>query len=97
MTDIATFAYLPLAALVLGTLAGFVAARWLGLRALLWLIGLTSVVALVLIAMLAGVGTGEEEQAFGPFVWLTGGVLPILFAEIMGGVVGRSLAVRSGQ
>ncbi|EEX11332.1 hypothetical protein SL1157_3411 [Ruegeria lacuscaerulensis ITI-1157] len=97
MTDIATFAYLPLAALVLGTLAGFVAARWLGLRALLWLIGLTSVVALVLIAMLAGVGTGEEEQAFGPFVWLTGGVLPFLFAEIMGGVAGRSLAARSGQ
>lgn len=95
MTNIATFAYLPLAALVLGTLAGFGAARWLGLRTLLWLIGLTSAAALVLIVMLAGVGTGEEEQAFGPFVWLTGGVLPFLFAVIMGGVGGRSLAARA--
>ncbi len=97
MTNIATFAYLPLAALVLGLCAGFVSARWLGLRVLLWLIGLTSAVALVLIVTLAGVGSGEEERAFGPFVWLTGGVLPFLFAAIMGGVGGRSLAARSGR
>lgn len=97
MTGISTFAYLPLAALVLGVFAGFVAAHWLGLRALFWLIGLTSVVALVLIVRLAGVGAGEEERAFGPFVWLTGGVLPFLFAAIMGGVGGRSLAARAGQ
>ncbi len=94
MVDIATFAYLPLVSLIFGTIAGFVAGRWIGTKGLLWLIGLTSAVALALIVMLAGVGTGEEEQAFGPFVWLTGGVLPFLFAVIMGGFVGRSLAAR---
>ena len=96
MVDIATFAYWPLITLILGTLAGFVAARWIGLKALLCLIGLTSALGLVLIIVLAGVGTGEEEQAFGPFVWLTGAVLPFLFAVIMGGVGGRSLASREG-
>ncbi|MCG7519185.1 hypothetical protein [Ruegeria sp. Ofav3-42] len=94
MVDIATFAYLPLIAFVLGGIAGLVAARWIGTKALLWLIGLTSVAGLVLIVMLAGVETGEEQQAFGPFVWLTGAVLPFLFAVIMGGVGGRSLANR---
>lgn len=95
MVDIATFAYLPLISLIFGAVSGFVAGRWIGIKALLWLIGLTSAVALVLIVMLAGVETGEEEQAFGPFVWLTGGVLPFLFAAIMGGVGGRSLSART--
>ncbi|WP_170400391.1 hypothetical protein [Ruegeria arenilitoris] len=95
MVDIATFAYLPLITLVLGAVAGFVAGRWIGFRGLLWLIGLTCVVSLGLIVMLAGVGTGEEEQAFGPFIWLTGGVLPFLLAVIVGGVGGRSLAARA--
>ncbi|NVO54581.1 hypothetical protein HW561_02110 [Rhodobacteraceae bacterium B1Z28] len=95
MGDIATFTYLPLTALVFGVLAGFVAGRWIGLRGLLWLIGLISAVALVLIVFLTTVGAGEEEQAFVPFVWLTGGVLPFLFAIIMGGVGGRSLAARA--
>lgn len=95
MGDIATFTYLPLTAFILGAVAGFVAGRWIGLRGLLWLIGLASAVALVLIVFLATIGTGEEEQAFAPFVWLTGGVLPFLFAVIMGGVGGRSLAVRA--
>ena len=95
MVDIATFAYLPLIALILGALAGFVAGRWIGLKGLLWLIGLSSVAALALIVMLAGVGTGEEDRAFGPFVWLTGAVLPFLFAAIMGGVGRRSLAARA--
>ncbi|SDW62877.1 hypothetical protein SAMN05444358_1011346 [Ruegeria halocynthiae] len=95
MVDIATFAYLPLITLVLGSVAGFVAGRWIGMKGLLWLIGLTSALGLVLIVMLAGIGTGEEEQAFGPFVWLTGAVLPFLFAAIMGGVGGRSLAARA--
>ncbi|KIC43229.1 hypothetical protein RA27_08000 [Ruegeria sp. ANG-R] len=94
MVDIATFAYLPLITLVFGIVAGFVAGRWIGIRGLFWLIGLTSAVALVLIVMLAGIETGAEERAFGPFVWLTGGVLPFLFAAIMGGVIGRSLAAR---
>ncbi len=97
MVDIATFAYLPLITLVLGAIAGFIAGRWIGTRGLLWLIGLTSAVALVLIVRLTGVETGQEEQAFGPFVWLTGAVLPFLFAVIMGGVGGRSLAVRAGE
>lgn len=95
MVDIATFAYLPLIALILGALAGFVAGRWIGLKGLLWLIGLTSAVSLVLIVVLAGVGTGEEEQAFGPFIWLTGAALPFLLAVIVGGVGGRSLAARA--
>ncbi|WP_037308018.1 hypothetical protein [Ruegeria halocynthiae] len=95
MADIATFTYLPLTTLVFGILAGFVAGRWIGLRGLLWLIGLASVVALALIVRLATVGAGEEQQAFVPFVWLTGGVLPFLFAVIMGGVGGRSLAARA--
>ncbi len=95
MGNIATFAYLPLTAFVLGAIAGFAAGRWIGLRGLLWLIGLTSCVALALIVMLATVGTGEEERAFAPFVWLTGGVLPFLFAVIMGGVGGRSVAARA--
>ncbi|MES0824704.1 hypothetical protein [Ruegeria sp. SCP11] len=95
MVDIATFAYLPLISLIFGAFAGFVAGRWIGTRGLLWLIGLTSVLALVLIVLLTGVGTGEEEQAFGPFVWLTGAVLPFLFAVIMGGVGGRSMAGRA--
>ena len=55
----------------------------------------TSIAVLVLVVMLAGVETGEEEQAFGPFVWLIGTVLPFLFAVIMGGVGGRSLAARA--
>ncbi|WP_209597782.1 hypothetical protein [Ruegeria sp. HKCCSP351] len=95
MATIATFAYLPLVSFVLGAVAGFTAGRWLGLRSLLWLIGLTSAVGLGLIVVLAGVGTGEEYKAFRPLVWLTAGVLPFLFAAIMGGVGGRSLAVRT--
>ncbi|TMV07922.1 hypothetical protein FGK63_10745 [Ruegeria sediminis] len=95
MGNIATLFYMPLVALVVGAIAGFVAGRWLGLRGLLWLIGLTSFAALVLIVILATIGRGEEEQAFGPFIWLTGGVLPFLFSVIMGGVGGRSLASRS--
>lgn len=95
MTDVATLIYMPLAALVLGAVAGFVSGRWMGLRALLWLIGLTSATGLVLIVILATIGTGEEEQAFTPFVWLTGGVLPFLFTAVMGGVGGRSLAARA--
>ncbi|WP_170758776.1 hypothetical protein [Ruegeria lacuscaerulensis] len=96
MVDTATFAFLPLISLILGAIAGFIAGRWIGTKALLWLIGLSSAVGLVLIVMLASVGTGEEEQAFGPFIWLTGAVLPFLFAVIMGGVGGRSLAARVG-
>ncbi|NOC44072.1 MULTISPECIES: hypothetical protein [Ruegeria] len=95
MASVATFAYLPILSFLLGAAAGFTAGRWLGLRGLLWLIGLASAVGLALIVVLAGIGTGEEEQAFGPLVWLTAGVLPFLFAAIMGGVGGRSLAVRA--
>ncbi len=97
MVDIATFAYLPLISFIFGAVAGFVAGRWIGIKGLLWLIGLTTAVGLVLIVMLAGVGTGEEEQAFAPFVGLTGAVLPFLFAVIMGGVGGRGLAARAGS
>jgi len=95
MEVIATFTYLPLITLVLGVVAGLGAGRYLGLRGVIWLIGMVSVVALALIIWLATLQPGEEARAFMPFVLLTGGVLPSLFAVIMGGVGGRALARRT--
>ena len=94
MVDVVTFVFLPLISLILGTLAGSVAGRWISLNGLLWLIGLTSIAALVMIVMLAGVETGEEDQAIGLSVWLPGAVLFLPFVVIMGGGGGRTLAVR---
>ncbi len=92
-----TIAYLPLTAMVIGAVAGLVAGRALSGR-LLWLLpGLLSVWAVILIVRLAMIQPGNEESAFGPFVWLTGGVLPALFAVIMGTLGGRALRKRAGS
>lgn len=71
-----TIAYLPLTAMVLGAIAGLVAGRFLTGR-WLWVlpVGLFAVV-LVLIVRLAMIPEGQEETAFGPFVWLTGRSFP---------------------
>ncbi len=90
-----TIAYLPLTAMVLGALAGLIGGRYLAGRALWLPIGLLSLWALVLIVQLAAIRPGNEEAAFGPFVWLTGGVLPALFALVMGTLGGRALRRRA--
>jgi hypothetical protein len=92
-----TIAYLPLTAMVLGAIAGLAAGRFLTGR---WLwalpVGLFAVV-LVLIVRLAMIPEGQEETAFGPFVWLTGGILPALFTVVMGTLGGRALCDRAGR
>ena len=94
MVDVAASAYLSLIAPILGTIAGIVAGRWISPKELFLMTGLTSVAALALIVILAGVETGEAKQAFGLFIWLTGAVLSFLFAVITRSVGGRSLAAR---
>jgi len=95
MDFLTLFTYLPLAALAVGTLFGLLAGRYLGLRRLLTLVGAVAAGALFLIFKLTTYGPGEEEAAFAPFAMLTGGMLPVLFGSIMGGVAGRALARRS--
>ncbi len=95
MDLLTTYAYVPLIALVLGSGAGFIAGRWLGMRQVWMLIGLLAAVSIIVIIWLASVGEGEEATAFGPFVALTGGLFPALFGAIMGGVLGRALAKRN--
>ncbi len=90
-----TLAYLPLTAMCLGAMAGLVVGRYLAGRWPWGLIAVLSVWAVVLIARLAAIQPGNEETAFGPLVWLTGGVLPALFAAIMGTLGGRALRKRA--
>ncbi|SFT82244.1 hypothetical protein [Sedimentitalea nanhaiensis] len=90
-----TIAYLPLTAMIAGAIAGLICGRFLTGRGLWVLIVALSVWALVLIVQLAMIQPGNEEAAFGPFVWLTGGVLPALFASIMGTMGGRALRKRT--
>ena len=52
-------------------------------------------VSLVLIVKLATIQPGDEQSAFGPFIWLTGGLFPALFSVVMGTYVGRALHKRS--
>lgn len=86
--------YLPLTALLTGAAAGLLAGRF-SPRGKLWLLpGALSAIALALIVQLALVQPGSEEAAFVPLVWLTGGVLPALFAVSMGALVGRALSGR---
>ncbi len=91
-----TIAYLPLTAMVVGAILGVLAGRFLTGR-WLWLIpAVLTVASLVLIVKLAVIQPGNEESAFGPFVWLTGGIFPALFAAIMGTLGGRALRKRNG-
>jgi len=92
-----TIAFVPLIAIAGGVLAGMAVAWYLGIKGVLWLLGLLSVTALILIVRLAMIGPGDEADAFLPFIALTGGVLPALFGATLGGVTGRALSRRSGR
>ncbi len=92
-----TIAWLPLTAMVIGAIAGLLAGRYLTGRWLWLLPGLMAVVSIVLIIQLATIQPGDEESAFGPLVWLTGGIFPALFAAIMGTLGGRALRSRDGR
>lgn len=89
-----TLAYLPLSAMILSAGVGLIIGRFLTGRWLWAVPALLCLVSLVLIVQLATIQPGDEEAAFGPFVWLTGGVLPGLFAVIMGTFGGRALRSR---
>lgn len=95
MDIVTAYLYLPLAALIAGGIAGLVVGRFLGIRALLWLLGAIGIVALGLVVYLTTVGPGEEESAFLPFAALTGVVFPGIFGAVMGGVAGRALGRRA--
>jgi uncharacterized membrane protein YfcA len=100
MTDMdvaGTIAYLPLTAMVIGAIVGLIAGHFLTGRWLWALPVLLCLVALVLIVQLAMIPAGQEETAFGPFVWLTGGIFPALFTVVMGTLGGRALRDRSGR
>lgn len=90
-----TVAIVPLASMVLGAVLGLVVGRYLSARVAAWLLGLIILVALVLIIRLVLVQPGNEEAAFGPFVWLNAGVFPILFSGVMGWLGGRALGARA--
>lgn len=94
MNIVSAFALLPLLAVLAGTLAGFLVGRYLGQRPFLWLLGLVSLISLVVVIRLTMVGPGEEEAAFAPLAVLVGGLFPLLFGVIMGGVGGRAMARR---
>ena len=91
----ATLAYLPLSAMVAGLLIGLIIGRVLTGRWLWVLPGVLCAVSLVLIVKLATIQPGDEQSAFGPFIWLTGGLFPALFSVVMGTYVGRALHKRS--
>ena len=90
-----TIAIVPLASMVIGALAGLGVGRYLSARIAAWLLGLIILVALVLIVRLVLVQPGNEEAAFGPFVWLNAAVFPVIFSGVMGWLGGRSLRARS--
>ncbi|GGH30261.1 hypothetical protein SAMN05444007_105208 [Cribrihabitans marinus] len=97
MDTVSTITYLPLIAFLTGAVAGLVAGRYLTGRGLWVLPVLLSVAALGLIVWLATIGPGEEESAFGPFIALTGGVLPALLSATMGTLGGRALRKRAAR
>ena len=90
-----TIAYLPLPATALGAAAGYLVGRLLPGRWIWALPAALTVVSIALLVRLAAIQPGNEEAAFGPFVWLTGGVFPALFAVIMGTYLGRALRNRA--
>lgn len=89
-----TIAYLPLSAMILGAVVGLIIGRYLGGRWIWVLPILLCLASLVLIVQLATIQPGQEEAAFGPFVWLTGGIFPALFSVIMGTFAGGALRKR---
>ena len=97
MDTVTTITYLPLIAFLGGAVAGLLAGRFLTGRGLWVLPSLLAAAALVLIVWLATIGPGEEESAFGPFIALTGGVLPAFLSAVMGTMGGRALRRRAAR
>ena len=94
--NIVTFiAFVPLSSMVLGTLIGLALGRYSTSKVGFWMLGLFVVVSIALLVRMAAIGPGDEEQAFTPFVALTGGVFPGLFGGIVGWVLGRTLQKRA--
>lgn len=94
--NIVTFiAYVPLSSMVLGAVIGLALGRFSKPRVGLWVLGLFVVVSIALLVRMAAIGPGDEEQAFTPFVTLTGGVFPGLFGGITGWVLGRTWKKRA--
>lgn len=97
MENLGTYAYVPLAALLIGALLGLAVGRYFGLIKLLILLGAFGALSLLLIVRVAGVGPGEEGDAFLPYALLVGVLFPALFGAVMGGLGGRAWAVRKGR
>ena len=85
----------PLAAMLVGAVAGVFLGRHAGIRPAAWLLAAVVGLSLVLLVWLASVGQGEEARAFMPFVVLTGGVFPALFGGVVGWLGGRALRRRA--
>jgi hypothetical protein len=84
----------PVAAVIVGAIAGLLAGKFLTGKALWILPGVLILASLYLIVRLAAVEDGAEEGAFALLAWLTGGVFPALFAVVMGTLGGRALSGR---
>ncbi|WP_371223384.1 hypothetical protein [Roseovarius sp. 2305UL8-3] len=95
MSMVTLIAFAPLGALVAGGLAGGVLGLYATPRASFWALGAFVVIILGLLVRLAMVGPGAEEQAFAPFVALTGGAFPALLGAVLGWFGARALARRS--
>lgn len=87
-------AWIPLTALVLGGAVGLLLGLKLSARIALVALGAVVLACIVLLVRLAVIQPGNEEAAFTPFIWLTGGLFPALFGGIVGWIVGRALAKR---
>ena len=87
-------ALLPLVALTVGALAGYLAGRAGGLRGAIWLWGLMGLVGLALMVRLAVVQPDDPAAAgdpgLGALMALTGGLLPALLGAVMAGLAGRA-------
>ncbi|UWQ90067.1 hypothetical protein QEZ52_14940 [Aliisedimentitalea scapharcae] len=94
MLSVTALIYTPIAALLIGAIAGLLAGKYLEGRKLWLLPGLLSLVGLATIIRLAAIPEGGEEAAFFPLVMLTGAILPGLFTVILGTLGGRAMAGR---
>ncbi|WP_299849630.1 hypothetical protein [uncultured Roseovarius sp.] len=94
--NIVTFiAFVPLSSMVAGVLIGLTLGRFSTPRVGFWVLGLFVVVSIALLVRMAAIVPGDEEQAFAPFVTLTGGVFPGLFGGIVGWILGRTRKKRA--